>query len=401
MMNEKEFRNRLDRRLSGLCASEERRQRIREAAMKERASAKQAAQSAQVMSARPITKRLALVTVLLLILLLACAAAIAYGWNVLAFLGMKQDAPSAVIVTPVDEAAHSGNLTIRINSAVSDGEYLAFDWTLEKQGLENPEYIQVESLTANGLPLSTDGTDDFHCQWVPGIYFSGNDQGGNLCRLPEGVTEDQLQVEMVIGLYKPVRPVYQMAVFDEALARQKLDEGYYVIAEGEGFVLDLPGEGLCHCFGMVNETTGAGLEKEEMVVRFTVDAAAGRATRRMLPLPEPVQYPGFTMAYTDAAASVLQIRLRVALTPEENTQEAACALLENGYFNVTDADGEWLETSILEGLGGVEKTMDGQWCAVYECSIAQDMALPKEISLSYIAEDGQLFVAPLRISEEP
>ena len=192
MMNEKQFTCSLDRRLSGLCASEERRQRVREAVMTEKAAARQPMQPAQATSARPITKRLALVTVLLLILLLACAAAIAYGWNVLAFLGMKQDAPSAVIVTPVDEAAHSCNLTIRINSAVTDGEYLAFDWTLEKQDLEIPEYIQVESLTANGLPLSTDGTDDFHCQWVPGVFFSGNDQGGELCRLPKGLTEERL-----------------------------------------------------------------------------------------------------------------------------------------------------------------------------------------------------------------
>ena len=36
MMNEKEFCNRLDRRLSGLCASGERRQRIREAVEAER-----------------------------------------------------------------------------------------------------------------------------------------------------------------------------------------------------------------------------------------------------------------------------------------------------------------------------------------------------------------------------
>ena len=399
MMNEKQFTCSLDRRLSGLCASEERRQRVREAVMTEKAAARQPMQPAQATSARPITKRLALVTVLLLILLLACAAAIAYGWNVLAFLGMKQDAPSAVIVTPVDEAAHSCNLTIRINSAVTDGEYLAFDWTLEKQDLEIPEYIQVESLTANGLSLSIDGTDDFHCQWVPGVFFSGNDQGGELCRLPDGLTGDSLLVEMVIGLYKPSRPVYLMEMFDAKMARQKLDEGYYVIAEGEGFVLDLPGEGLCHCFGMVNDTTGEGLERTEMTVRFTVDAKAGRATRRGLPLPEPVQYPGFTMAYTEATASALQICLRIAIIPEENTYEAACALLENGYFDVTGTDGEWLETSILEGLGGVEQAADGYWCAVYECSIAQDAELPEDISLSYCTHDGQVFVAPLRISE--
>lgn len=399
MMNEQKFCNQIDRRLSGLCASEERRQRIWEAVMTEKTSVKQPMQPAQAVPARSIPKRLALVAALLLLLLLACAAAVVYDWNVLAFLGLGQDASTAAIVTPVEGWANSGGWTIGINSAITDGEYLAFDWTLEKQGLEIPEYIQVESLTANGLPLCIDGTDDFHCQWVPGVFFSGNDQGGELCRLPEGLTGDSLLVEMVIGLYKPSRPVYLMEMFDEKMARQKLDEGYYVIAEGEGFVLDLPGEGLCHCFGMVNDTTGEGLERTEMIVRFTVDAKAGRATRRGLPLPEPVRYPGFTMAYTDATASALQIRLRIVLTPDENTREATCALLEKGYFSVTDAKGEWLETIVLDGLGGVEQAADGCWCAVYECSLAQDADLPEDVSLSYRTHDGQVFVAPLRISE--
>ena len=398
-MNEQKFRNQIDRRLSGFCASEERRQRVREAVMTEKAAARQPMQPAQAVPARSIPKWLALVAALLLLLLLACAAAVVYDWSVLAFLGLGQDASTAAIVTPIEGRANSSGWTIGINSAVTDGEYLAFDWTLEKQDLEIPEYIQVESLTANGLPLSIDGTDDFHCQWVPGVFFSGNDQGGELCRLPDGLTGDSLLVEMVIGLYKPSRPVCLMEVFDAKMARQKLDEGYYVIAEGEGFVLDLPGEGLCHCFGMVNDTTGEGLERTEMIVRFTVDAKAGRATRRGLPLPEPVQYPGFTMAYTDATTSALQTCLRIALTPDENTQEAARALLEKGYFSVTDAKGEWLETNVLDGLGGVEQAADGCWCAIYECSLAQDTELPEDISLSYCTHDGQVFAAPLRISE--
>lgn len=386
MMNEKQFADCLDRRLSGLCASEERRQRIRETVREEK-------------PAGVPVRRLVLVAALLLMLLLACAAAAVYDWDVLAFLQIKSDGPTVDILTPVGGQSSHDKWRIAIHSAVTDGEYLAFDWTLEKQDLEIPEYIQVERLTANGLPLSTDGTDDFHCQWVPGVFFGGNDRGGNLCRLPEGLTEDQLLVEMVIGVYRPTQPVYQMEVFDEALARQKLDEGYYVIAEGEGFVVELPEEGLCHCFGMVNETTGAGLERSEMVIRFPVDAAAGRASRRELPLPEPVQYPGFTMAYTSATTSALQTRLCIALTPDENTWEAACQLVEKGHYRVTDERGEWLATNVLDGLGGVEQAPDGRWRAVYECSIAQDAELPEDISLSYHTHDEQVFVAPLRISE--
>ena len=397
-MNEQNFRKRIDRRLSGLCASEERRKRIREAAAME---ARQTFHGASARIARPVVRRFALVAALLLVLLLACAAAVAYDWNVLAFLGIRPDEPASAILTPVDGRAYNGDVAIEINSAVTDGEYLAFDWTLVKENLDIPVYIQVERLTANGRPLSTDGTADFHCQWVPGIFFCGNDQGGNWCRLPEELAEDQMLVEIVIGLYSPVKPVYVMEVFDEALARQKLDEGYYVIAEGEGFVLDLPGEGLCHCFGMVNETTDADLERTELVILFTVDAAAGRATRRTLSLPGPVQYRDFTMAYTAATASALQTRLSIALTPDENTWEAACQLLENGFFQVTGAGGEWLGMSMLEGMGGVEQARDGQWRAVYECSFAQDTEWPEEISLSYLADDGQVCVAPIRIGEEP
>ena len=397
-MNEQNFRHPIDRRLSGLCASEQRRQQIRERVAAEKGSTEQPAPSTQAAAVRFSARRLALVAALLLLLLLACAAAVAYDWNVLAFLGIRQDAPTAAIVAPVGGKATHGDLTLGINSAVTDGEYLAFDWTLQKDDPDTPVYIQVESFTANGFPLTTDGTDDFHCQWVPGLFFSGNDQGGNLCRLPEGMTGDSLTVEMVVGLYQPTRPVYRMEVFDEALARQKLGEGYYVIAEGEGFVLELPGEGLIHCFGMVNETTGVGLERTEMAIRFTVDAAAGRASHRELPLPGPVHDPDFTMAYTAVTASALQTRLSMAVTPEENTREAASRLVETGIFRVTDANGEWLDVVILEGSGGVEQAPDGRWRAVYECSFAHDAELPAQISLSFIADD-RVYVAPLTIKE--
>lgn len=396
-MNEQNFRHPIDRRLSGLCASEQRRQRIRERVAAEKMSAEQPVRSVQA-AVSFSAKRLALVAALLLLLLLACAAAIAYDWNVLAFLEIRQDAPTAAIVAPVDGKTSNGDLTLGINSAVTDGAYLAFDWTLQKDDPDTPVYIQVESFTANGFPLTTDGTDDFHCQWVPGLFFSGNDQGGNLCRLPEGLTGDSLTVEMVIGLYRPTRPVYQMEVFDETLARQKLDEGYYVIAEGEGFVLELPGEGLIHCFGMVNETTGMSLERTEMAISFTVDAAAGRASHRELPLPGPVHYQNLTMAYTAVSASALQARLSMAVTPEENTREAACRLVETGVFRLTDANGEWLDVVILEGSGGVEQAPDGRWRAVYECSFAQDAELPAQISLSFIVDD-QVYAAPLAIKE--
>ncbi|MBE5802742.1 MAG: hypothetical protein E7319_10725 [Clostridiales bacterium] len=397
MMHENDIRNAIDRRLSGLCASEARRQRIWQTVAEEAGQHARCRQSAT--AGRPV-RRLTLLVALLLLLLLTCAAAVAFNWNVLAFLEIESDADTANIVTTIDGRSNVGDWSMIIDSAVTDGEYLAFDWTLIKEDLEVPCYIQVESLTGNGLPLSTDGTDDFHCQWIPGAFFSGNDQGGNLCRLPEGITGDTLLVEMVIGLYRPVKPVYEMEVFDETIARQKLDEGYYVIAEGEGFVLNMPEEGLCHCFGMVNDAADEHLERTEMIIRFTVDLASGKATMRNLPLPQPVRYPDFTMEYTAAASSALQTSCAIIITPDEGTREAACALLENGYLHPTDAQGERLGVFPLEGSGGVREMENGVWGLYYECSIPAVPELPEVISLSYITQQDEVFTAPVTVGKK-
>lgn len=333
-----------------------------------------------------------------LMMLLASVAVAVSSWNVLAFLGLSEDSAATQLVTPVSAQARSGACTIRIDSAVTDGQYLAFDWTVENAEPATPVFMQVERFTGNGLPLWTDGTDDFHCQWFPGVFNDGVMSDGNLTTLPEGLEGDTLHVEMVIGLYTPDKPVYLMDAFDAAVARAKLEEGYYVIAGGEGFVVDDPEEGLFHGFGMVNHVTGKGLTRTEMTVAFDLDLAGGRKTRRELPLPEPITVGDLTLRYVSAATSPLQTSLTLLVAPEKSDEASVRDLHHSLYYRITDAQGADVNAWMLEGEGmRLEQAEDGSWRLHIEGSFLTEERLPDVISLSLVSRDGTVYVAPIAI----
>ena len=82
------------------------------------------------------------------ILTLLTTVAIAEGWNVLAFLALQPDSDAQVSVQPM--FASVDNCTIRIDSAVTGGEYLAFDWKVTNTKPETPVYLRIEQFTGNG-----------------------------------------------------------------------------------------------------------------------------------------------------------------------------------------------------------------------------------------------------------
>ena len=332
----------------------------------------------------------------ILILMTTIAVALEV-WDVLAFLRIRPNGGAGELAEPVRVESSAADCSIRIESAVTDGTWLAFDWTVENHIPSRHVYMQVDSFTGNGMPLFIDGTDDFHCQWFPGWCNEGIMQDGELVLLPEGITGDTLHVEMVVGLYIPVNPVYEMAEFDAVLAQQKLQEGYYVIAGGDGFVKELPEEGPVQCFGTVHDASAEGFTRSEIKVSFDLPLT-GLPAPRSLALPEPLVYEGLSLQYRQAVTTPLQTTLTLLLIPEENSPDAARYIWNEGYVAPRQTDGSWLNVNVLSGTnGGAEQLPDGRWCESYTVSFAADETLPETISMSFIQNDGTVLPCPIKI----
>ena len=338
-----------------------------------------------------------LVVAVIVALLCGTVALAASGWNVLSFLQLSDDHMSNALVENVSAQAAMKNCSIQIESVVTDGKFLAFDWTVQNSDVTKPVYIQVDSFTGNGVPLFTDGTDDFNYQWFPGMFNEGIMQDGNLTMLPEEIGGDTLDVEMVVGVYTPKQPVYQMEVFDADAIRQKQSEGYYVVVGGEGLVIEDPREGLTVGYGPMNDMCADSFDHTEMVARFTVNLANGKETLKHLPLPDAFDNNGIKMEYTSAVVSPLQMSCTVEMYTDGMNRDDACALLSEGYFELTDKDGNMLDAVVLDGFGGVGEQDDGSWCVYFDYSCANDISLPDEISVSFLKEDGQVVLAPIAI----
>ncbi|MBQ8201511.1 MAG: hypothetical protein IJZ74_07070 [Clostridia bacterium] len=346
----------------------------------------------------PARRKLPAAILIAAIMMLMMTIAVAVeGWDVLAFLRIRPDGGASGLVEPVTVDSDAAACAIRIESAITDGTWLAFDWTVENQDPSRHVYMQVDSFTGNGMPLSIDGTDDFHCQWFPGWCNDGTMQNGELVLLPEGITGDVLHVEMVVGLYTPVRPVYEMAVFDAEQARQKQQEGYYVIAGGDGFVKELPEEGLVQCFGLVRNPSAEGMTRSEMKIAFDLPLK-NLSEPCALALPEPAVHEGLTLQYRRAETTQLQTTLTLLLIPAENSRDAAKYVWNDGYVTLTQTDGSWLDVNVLSGEnGGAEQLADGRWCESYTLSFATDPQLPETISMSFLRDDGTVLVCPIKI----
>lgn len=344
---------------------------------------------------RPSKMLIAIVAAL--VLMSGTIALAASGWNVLAFLGLTNEPEIAEHVAPVSDAAKNQNCMIRIDSAITDGYAFAFDWTVENLDPTSPFYIQVERITGNGIPIDLDGNDDFNCQWFPGAYNSGMMEGGNLASIPDSISEDTLKVEMVIGIYRPTKPVYMMQGFSPDIIKEKQDEGYYVIVDGEGLVVNHPEEGILVGYGAVNDTTGKDLKRSVMIIQFELDLTAGREATKVLQLPEPRVADGITMYYRTAYVTPLKVELSILLSGDSMDYDEACRLLEQGFFTITDKNGSQFDLIILDSMGGVTQLDDGSWCVYMDYAFANTAELPEEVSVSFVMDDGSMYIAPIKI----
>lgn len=348
--------------------------------------------AARSVKEEPMRRKYPVAILVAAILTLMTTIAIAEGWNVLAFLGIEPDSDAQTLVQPVSTAASVDNCTIRIDSAVTDGEYLAFDYVVTNAKPETPVYLVVEKFTANGETISTDGTDDFDYQWLPGWCNNGTMMDGEWVKLPI-LTDNCLHVEMIVGVYTPEKPVYLMDVFDTKAIQQKWNEGYYVIVGGDGFIIDDPEEGLVQGFGPVNKVTGAGLLRSEMQVSFDLDLKAARASVRHPELPAPVTKDGTTLAIQYIAISPLQTRVVATFAPENASYEDISAWCQKADFAFYDAEGNvmnhWDICLMPQYEVTVEEASDGTWFRQLDCNLIEvHESLPETVYLVYKTESG-------------
>ena len=338
------------------------------------------------------------------ILTLMTTVAIAEGWNVLQFLGIQPDSDAQTLVQPVSASASVENCSIRIDSAITDGEYVAFDWTVTNTKPEAPIYLRIERFTGNGLKIYDDGTDGFDNQWLPGWCNDGTMMDGEWARVPDGVTGDTLHVEMVVGVYTPEKPVYQMEGFDAAAIQQKWDEGYYVIVDGDGMIFyDEEEHLLVQGFpGRVLDYEEQGLLRSEITVSFDLDLKAARASVRHPDLPAPFTKDGTTLAVQSIAVSPLQTHIVATFTPDNASYEDIVAWCQKADFAFYDGEGNRMNHGDIclmpQYEVTVEEAPDGTWFRQLDCNLIEvDESLPDTIYLVYETKDGFRMELPVTI----
>lgn len=332
-----------------------------------------------------------LILAFVLMLTTFSALAVTLDWNVMDFLFGSREHPARELVQDVDLRADDGQVVLTINSALSDGERFAMDWTIVNENPDSPVYVMVNDFTANGVRLGTDGNDEFDDCWLPGS-FSDAMQGGEIIELPEALRDaDTLDVRLTVGVYYPKLPLWFMEEYDQAAAKEKILEGYLVVPEGQGYA-ELDEEEPSGVSWTAGPNPAGMLElfdRRELSVAFTLDLAAGRASVKQLGTEERYETALFDACYTKAIVSPVGLTLNMDVFSTD----------VEWRFKLTDESGELLDTPWPTGemYGGTAE--DG---TVFSCvrlsyyGLTED-ALPDVISLTYFPETGDPVLLPIRV----
>ena len=222
--------------------------------------------------------------------------------------------------------------------------------------------------------------------------------------VPDGVTGNTLHVEMVVGVYTPEKPVYQMEGFDAAAIQQKWDEGYYVIVDGDGMIFyDEEEQRLVQGFpGRVLDYEEQGLLRSEMTVSFDLDLKAARASVRHPDLPAPLTKDSTTLAVQSLAVSPLQTHIVATFTPDNASYEDIVAWCQKADLAFYDGEGNRMNHGDIclmpQYEATVEEAPDGTWFRQLDCNLIEvDESLPDTIYLVYETKDGFRMELPVTI----
>lgn len=342
------------------------------------------------------------------ILTLITTIAIAESWNVLQFLGIQPDSDAQTLVQPVSVSAKTGNVTFTIDSAMTDGEYLAFDYTITNTAPSKPVFLNVEQFSINGQDnwfLIKDSTLDD--QWLPGFSHPASTQEGCIVPLvPEWqptLTADTLHVDLVMAVHTAVNPVHFLEAnhFEEALA--KLDEGYTVIIGNDRFaqysdsdILDSLGVSIPS--GFSPGLSAYGTERATVTLSFDLDMKSAQNLIIKPEIPFPAYSEEVKLTIEDFTVTPLQVRLTAIATWAE---DAPVGL--TGKFVLRDQEGKAIK--LKDVSPSAESYTETYWHDdrftnkqnIWECAIiAPTSALPEEATLVYRLTNGAELALPLK-----
>ena len=182
-----------------------------------------------------------------------------------------------------------------------------------------------------------------------------------------------------------------MDAYDEEEAKQKTAEGYFVLAEGDGFVLPDPETGgLMRCFGGIGDDELSEYNRTELTLSFDLNLSAAREACHELMPQSSYSWKGLTARYT--IARITPAALYLTLEATGGGEDQYDELILDGRFELTDGEGNPFEHPWGQSETGKEKLSDGtmmlrsthQWVGI----TADE--LPDTLSLTYISNDESI-----------
>ena len=318
------------------------------------------------------------------------ALAAALDWNVLDFLFGNQDHDAKALVQYVNIHSSDGQVTLTVNSAITDGEIIAMDWTIVNDKPDIPVYIMVDEFTINGEHVSTDGNDEFDSCWLPGPFGKdGKMQNGELIRLPEAIRAgDMLDVVLRAKVYYSELPIYVMDAYDEALAEEKIREGYLVVPEGEGYV-NQDADGIYWAAGPNPANMSKHFTHTDLEIAFALSPEIGRASTRQLQTQAQYETERYAARYAKAEVSPLGLTLHLEFDAPDAAYSFELTDEQGNLMDVKRVFSEYETTSAANGhtIWSIKNTWYG---------LTEEM-LPDVISLTCFPENGEPITLPVRV----
>lgn len=344
----------------------------------------------------PMKRKFTAAIVLAALLTLTTTIAIAEGWNVLAFLGLQPDSDAQTLVQPVTASAKTGNVTVTVNSAITDGEFLIFDWTIRNEAPDTPVYVYLDGVTANGrIPLIDIGSSQLSNRWLPDRDEGNTLQGGYVTSLSEWIQdEDVLHMDVKLSLYTPIKPVRRIDAYNITEVTALQEEGYIVIVDKRPENLLTPGS---EFDTQTRQLVFPGTQRSEITLSFDVDLKAAKVALKTPARPAPAYWSYTRLSLETFTVSPLQIRITAAATWADNTPAGL-----SGKFILRDKEGNTIKVkTVSDSPETFAKTYGrddpfSNKATVWECAIiAPNSAMPEEADLIFRLNDGSEISLPL------